>query len=76
MMRGQFAAKKQHEHKWTGVLSELLVMILFFAGLALIAAGLWLIWPPVAMIFGGVATLYLAGCVDLAAKHAERTVKK
>lgn len=76
MMRGKFAAEKQRNHKLTGMLRELLVMILFFAGLALIAAGLWLIWPPVAMIFGGLAALYLAGCVDLAAKHAERTVKK
>ena len=76
MMRGKFAAETQRNHKLTGALRELLVMILFFAGLALIAAGLWLIWPPVAMIFGGLAALYLAGCVDLAAKHAERTVKK
>lgn len=76
MKHGKFAAEKQRDHKLTGVLSELLVMILFFAGLALIAAGLWLIWPPVAMIFGGLAVLYLAGCVDMAAKHPERTVKK
>ena len=76
MKHGKFAAEKQRNHKLTGALRELLVMILFFAGLALIAAGLWHMFPPAAMIFSGLALLYLAGCVNLAAKHAERTVKK
>lgn len=75
MKYGKFAAQRR-DHKATTVLTELLVIALFFAGLALIAAGLWFIWPPVAMIFVGLAALYLAGCVDLAAKHTERTVKK
>lgn len=75
MSRGRFAAK-QLNHKKTAVLRELAVIVLFFAGMALIAAGLWHIWPPVAMIFGGLALVYLAGCVNMTAKSPERTVKK
>ena len=44
-------------------------VLLFFAGVALIAAGLWCIWPPVALIFVGAAVLYLAMCVNKVAKY-------
>ena len=47
---------------------EWLVVLLFFAGVALIAAGLWCIWPPVALVFTGAAVLYLAMCVSKVAK--------
>lgn len=75
MSRGKFAAR-QLDYKKAALLREVAVIILFFAGLALIAAGLWYIWPPVALIFGGVALIYLAGCVNMTAKSSERTVKK
>lgn len=76
MSQGKFAAERRLNHKRAAILRDLAVLVLFFAGLALIAAGLWHMFPPAAMIFSGLALLYLAGCVNLAAKHAERTVKK
>lgn len=53
-----------------------LIVLLFFCGMALIAAGLWQIWQPLALVFLGIACLYLAGCVYMAAKSPERTEKK
>lgn len=58
------------------VIQEWLIVFLFFCGVALIAAGLWQIWQPLALVFLGIACLYLAGCVSLAAKSPERTEKK
>lgn len=55
---------------------EWLIILLFFCGVALIAAGLWQIWQPLALVFLGIACLYLACCVNLAAKSPERTEKK
>lgn len=58
------------------LLQDWLILFLFFAGVALIAAGLWQIWPPLAFVFLGIACLYVAGCVNLAAKSPERTDPK
>ena len=55
---------------------EWLIVLLFFCGVALIAAGLWQIWPPMALVFLGIACWYVAGCVNMAAKSPERTDKK
>lgn len=64
-----------HPKKTTPLL-DWFVVFLFFAGMALIAAGLWQIWPPLAWVFLGLACLYVAGCVNMAAKSPERTDKK
>lgn len=61
------AAAKRPSRIWP-ILREWMVVVLFVAGLALIAAGLWCIWPPLALIFGGIALLYLAMCVSKVAK--------
>jgi len=66
---------KDHS-KRTSSLSEWFTVLLFFVGVALIAAGLWQIWPPLALVFLGIACLYVAGCVNMAAKFPERTDKK
>ena len=55
---------------------EWLIVLLFFCGVALIAAGLWQIWQPLALVFLGIACWYVAGCVNMAAKPPERTDKK
>ena len=70
------AAKTQLSHTVATVLRDLTAIFLVFAGLALIAAGLWHIWPPVALIFVGAASVYLGWCVHLTAKYPERTDKK
>ncbi len=62
--------------KKTSPFLDWFVVFLFFAGVDLIAAGLWQIWPPLALVFLGIACLYVAGCVSMAAKSPERTVKK
>lgn len=70
------AVKERPSYNETAILRDFVVIFLFFAGMALIAVGLWYIWPPLAMVFTGVACLYLARCVSLTAKSPERTVKK
>lgn len=70
------AVKERRAYNMIAFLREFAVISLFFAGMALIAVGLWHIWPPLAMIFVGLVCLYLARCVNLAAKSPERTVKK
>lgn len=55
---------------------DLLVVLLFFCGMALIAVGLWQIWQPVALVFLGIASWYLASCINMSAKSPERTDKK
>lgn len=67
--------KDDKNHKGNIVL-DWMVDFLFFCGVALIAAGLWRMWPPVALVFLGIACLYVAGCVSMAAKSPERTDKK
>lgn len=67
--------KNDKNHESSAAL-DLVVVFLFFCGVALIAAGLWRMWPPVALVFLGIACLYVAGCVSIAAKSPERTDKK
>lgn len=67
---------KDSKNDRTTAILERLVVFLFFCGVALIAAGLWQIWQPLALVFLGVACLYLACCVNLSAKFPERTEKK
>lgn len=62
-MKSQRRAAAKQRLFSPAVLRDWLVVILFFAGVALIAAGLWCIWPPVSLIFIGGAVLYLAFCI-------------
>lgn len=66
------AVKEQLSYVVTTILREFMVLFLFFAGLALIAAGLWHIWPPVALIFIGAVCVYLGRCVHMTAKSPEK----
>lgn len=66
---------KNKNNKETAIL-DWLVVLLFFCGVALIAAGIWQFSRPLALVFLGIACLYLAGCVSMAAKSPERTDKK
>lgn len=66
------AVKEQLAYIVTGILREIMVVFLFFAGLALIAVGLWHIWPPVALIFIGAVCEYLGWCVHMTAKSPEK----
>ena len=65
---------KEKNKRSTGL--DWLVVILFFCGVALIAAGLWQVSRPLAMIFLGLVALYLAACINNAANSPERTDKK
>lgn len=65
---------KNRNQKTTAV--DLLVVLLFFIGVALIAAGLWLASRTLCLVFLGVSVLYLAACTNKAANPPERTVKK
>jgi hypothetical protein len=67
-MKNHQKAVNRQQTSASAVCREWLVVLLFFAGVALIAAGLWCIWPPVSLIFIGVAVLYLAMCVSKVAK--------
>ena len=67
--------KNEKKHERSAAL-DWLVVLLFFCGVALIAAGLWQMWPPIALVFLGLACLYVAGCIGMAAKFPERTDKK
>lgn len=67
---------KNNKNRTKTTILDWVVVFLFFCGVALIAAGLWQIWPPVALVFLGIACLYVAGCVSIAAKSPERTDKK
>lgn len=53
-----------------------LIVLLFFGGVALIAAGLWQFGRPLALVFLGIACLYVATCVSKTANPHERTDKK
>lgn len=68
-MKDNMKSKKNTTLDW-------LVVFLFFCGVALIAAGLWLFSHALAIVFLGIACLYVAGCVCIAAKSPERTDKK
>lgn len=67
---------KDSKNNRTSAVLDRLVVFLFFCGVALIAAGLWQIWQPLALVFLGISCLYLACCVNVTAKSPERTEKK
>jgi len=67
---------KDNNDSRTSPAREWLVVFLFFFGVALIAAGLWLFSRTLALVFLGIVCLYVAGCVSIAAKSPERTDKK
>ena len=67
--------KNSKNNKATAVLDRM-VVLLFFCGVVLIAEGLSQMWPPLALVFLGIACWYVAGCVNMAAKPPERTDKK
>lgn len=67
---------KDNKNSKTSAVLDGFVVFLFFCGVALIAAGLWLFSHALAMVFLGIACLYVAGCVSIAAKSPERTDKK
>ena len=67
---------KNTENTKASAVQDWLIVLLFFCGVALIAAGLWQIWRPLALVFLGIASWYLAGCMSMAAKSPERTDKK
>lgn len=56
--------------------ADVLVVFLFFCGVALIAAGLWLASRTLCLVFLGISVLYLAASVNKAANPHERTVRK
>lgn len=60
----------------TAIIMELLVAILFICGIALIAAGLWQVCPPLALVFMGAALLYVAACISNAANSPRKDGKK
>lgn len=59
-----------------GNTADFLVVLLFFCGVALIAAGLWLASRTLCLVFLGTSVLYLAACVNKAANSHERTDRK
>lgn len=67
---------KDNKNSKTSAVLDGFVVFLFFCGVALIAAGLWLFSHALAMVFLGISCLYVAGCVSIAAKSPERTDKK
>lgn len=67
---------KNNKQKKSAVFLDVIVVLLFFCGLALIAAGLWQWWKPAALMFLGISSLYVAYCMNNAAKPHERTDKK
>lgn len=62
--------------KQKGAAADLLVVLLFFCGVALVAAGLWLASRTLCLVFLGISILYLAASINKAANPPERTVKK
>lgn len=67
---------KDSKNNKASAILDWLVTFLFFCGVALIAAGLWQIWQPLALVFLGITCLYLGNCANIAAKSPERTEKK
>ena len=67
---------KVNKNSKTSATGDWFVVLLFFAGVALIAAGLWQIWKPMSLVFLGITCWYVAGCVSIAVKSPERTDRK
>lgn len=55
---------------------ELLIVILFIAGIALIAAGLWQWSRPLAFVFVGLALLYTSFCLSKTANPPRKDGKQ
>lgn len=64
------------ENRQRSALVDWLVVLLFFCGVALIAAGLRLVSEPLFLVFLGLNVLYLAAGISKAAKTPERTDTK
>lgn len=60
----------------TAAVLDSLIVLLFFCGVALIAVGLWQIWRPLAMVFLGLACLYVAASVNKTANSPRKDGKK
>ena len=48
-------------------IAALMELLLLFCGAMAIGYGLWLIFKPLAYIFGGIAIIYAVSCADKAA---------
>jgi hypothetical protein len=51
-------------------MSDFAIFLLMFSGLATIAAGLAMVWPPLAVLFGGVLLCVVA--TSAYGQHAKR----
>lgn len=60
------------ETRKTTTAVDWLIVFLFFIGVVLIAAGLWLFSRPLALVFIGITCLYVAGCVSKAANSPRK----
>lgn len=55
---------------------DLLTVFLFFCGVALIAVGLYQFWQPLALVFLGIACLYVAACIAKTANSPRKDGKQ
>jgi hypothetical protein len=55
---------------------ESLIVILFIAGIALIAAGFWQWSRPLAFVFVGLALIYISFCLSKSANPPRKDGKK
>lgn len=51
---------------------EYVILLVMLAGLATIAAGLAMVWPPLAVLFGGALLCAVATSAYVRSKHKER----
>ena len=56
--------------------ADCVVVLLFFCGIALIAAGLWQWSSPVSLVFIGAALLYIAASISKSANSPRKDGKK
>ena len=52
-------------------MTDVAILLLMLAGLAAIAVGLWMVWAPLAVLFGGVLL-----CLVAIAAYGKRTKKR
>ena len=65
-----------NDGKQKNTITDWLVLILYLCGVALVAAGLWQVNPPMASIYLGFVLMTRSFCISRAAKSPERTDKK